>query len=126
MLRHISSQISCGRPLWALLLMNEYLQPRDSIRKALAGRALARTNHRKEYAEIAGDLARLGSGIRLENLPAVRRRLLLDFREDPFVPPERSVPRPRSRTERTLRRKQREIQLSSGTPSSLRISRMRS
>ena len=110
LLRHISKEIQFGRPIWALLTLNEYLDGKCYLHKSLQKRA--RDNIRLEdiSLELSAVISKILSGAKLIDLNETERNLALTYREisseSPFSGrniPQLSYQRLRSSKERQRR-----------------------
>ncbi len=132
MLSHISKTIAQGRPLWGLLLANQYLKPSDLLRLALRQRALdviVRCPQRVDWTNAAdGEIAQeILAGKTLAALPPRTRQFLRESETAQVLPPKRlCVFAPTIRRSRRRLLCSRTRTYSTGIPSSLRIARMRS
>ena len=84
MLKRISQDINCGRPLWALFTANEYLEARDPLRMALAAKAKRQlSEHHYQAAPMLAQLALAGKTV--AELSQDQRRLLRSISEQSTV-----------------------------------------
>ena len=80
MLSHLSTQIATGRPLWAILSANEYLDAQDALRIALATKAKSAINE-TSYSITSPLIEEVLGGKKLSELNESQRRELTSFRE---------------------------------------------
>jgi len=95
-LSSITREISRGRPLAALLMMNQQLERSDPLRVALLQRIKQRfEGNPSRYQPISSTVGRLVSGVTLSELSPSEAATVRGFREEQSqLPGERYIPHP--------------------------------
>lgn len=80
--QHLSRQIAQGKPLWSLLILNEYASSgSDPLSDSIRQRALLAISRNPSYEELGDTLSEIIAGKCLSQLTDARQREVRDFRE---------------------------------------------
>ena len=80
-LTHVSTQISQGRPLWALLWANQYWEKESPLRQALVMKARLAMADDRRYAALGQALQNIIDGATMQELNPEEKELVVAFRE---------------------------------------------